>query len=75
MTAHSVIRTFTPAEQAATELSLRLHALWKALEAVPLPRLAAWAVPISWRPVVRTAAAKTRRPKRRLSARRPPLSL
>ncbi len=43
MTAHSVIRTFTPAEQAATELSLRLHALWKALEAVPLPRLAAWA--------------------------------
>jgi len=42
MTAQPTTRTYTPEEMAATERSLALHALWKALEAALLPRLAAW---------------------------------
>lgn len=42
MTAQPKIPTFTSEEVAATRRSLNLHALWKALEATPLPRLAAW---------------------------------
>ena len=42
MTAQPKIPTFTREEIAATRRSLNLHALWKALEAAPLPRLAAW---------------------------------
>ena len=42
MTAQPKLPTFTCEEIAATRRSLNLHALWKALEAAPLPRLAAW---------------------------------
>ncbi len=37
-----------PTDPARTQRALRLHALWRALEAVPLPRLAAWAE-ATWR--------------------------
>ena len=42
MTAQPKVPSFTREEIAATRRSLNLHALWKALEAAPLPRLAAW---------------------------------
>ena len=42
MTAQPKTPAYTPEEMAATRRSLNLHTLWKALEAAPLPRLAAW---------------------------------